>query len=307
MNWLDRIRARRTVDADLAEEIAQHLEERIETLVREGRTPEAARRQARREFGSVAFIAERGRDVWRFTLIENAWADLRYGCRQLARTPGFTAAVVLTLAVGIGAVTAVYSLIDATFFRPLPFAEPGRLVRVLLPVPLDLTGATAVRASGSSASPVARPRSADITDLWTMPEVFSGAAAYATGGVNLGAGAEPLRIQATYVIYSLLAYSVAQRTREIGLRIALGAAPSQVVAMTVRQGLALAVMGIAIGLGSAVAVTRFAESMLYGIGPRDPMVLAAAALGLFATALVAALIPARRAARVDPMTALRTE
>jgi len=150
--------------------------------------PDAAGRRARREFGSVALIEEQGRDVWRFRLIENALDDLRQAARKTTHVSGFSISVTLTLAVGIGATTAVYSLIDAVFFKPLPFAEADRLVRVRTAVPVD------------TPRPDALSRPVDITDLMAMLEVFRGVAAYATGGLNLGAAPlEAARIQATYV------------------------------------------------------------------------------------------------------------
>jgi putative ABC transport system permease protein len=108
-------------------------------------------------------------------------------------------------------------------------------------------------------------------------------------------------------IYGLLAYSVAQRQREIGIRMALGAERSDVLSMVVVQGLKLAMIGVAIGIAGALALTRFLSSMLYGVKPTDPLTFIAVSLILIAVALVAWYIPARRAAKVDPMVALRYE
>jgi ABC-type antimicrobial peptide transport system permease subunit len=108
-------------------------------------------------------------------------------------------------------------------------------------------------------------------------------------------------------LYGLLAYAVAQRTPEIGLRMALGAERAKIVAGVVRRGLALAACGIAAGLLVALAVTRTLRSMLFHVGPRDPFTLAAGALLLLAVAVAASFIPARRAASVDPVIALRHE
>ncbi|HEX5411993.1 MAG TPA: FtsX-like permease family protein [Terriglobia bacterium] len=108
-------------------------------------------------------------------------------------------------------------------------------------------------------------------------------------------------------IYGLLAYSVAQRQREIGIRMALGAEKSDVLKMVVGQGLKLALIGVAIGIAGALALTRFLASLLYGVNPTDPLTFIAVSLILIADALVACYIPARRAAKVDPMVALRYE
>ncbi|MEW6209101.1 MAG: ABC transporter permease [Acidobacteriota bacterium] len=108
-------------------------------------------------------------------------------------------------------------------------------------------------------------------------------------------------------IYGLLSYSVAQRTQEIGIRSALGATRSDVMRLVVGQGLGLAMTGIAIGLAASMAMTRLIESLLFETGPRDPSVFAFVSLLLIVVSLAACYLPARRATRVDPMTALRYE
>jgi putative ABC transport system permease protein len=108
-------------------------------------------------------------------------------------------------------------------------------------------------------------------------------------------------------LYGVLANAVSQRTREIGIRMALGAQVNDVLRVVVGQGLKLAFLGIAIGLAMALSLTRVLSSYLYGIAPRDPLTLLVAALLLAGVALVACYLPARRAAKVDPMIALRYE
>jgi putative ABC transport system permease protein len=108
-------------------------------------------------------------------------------------------------------------------------------------------------------------------------------------------------------VYGVVAYSVASRTREIGLRVALGAEPRRIVRQVVRGGLTLAAIGLVIGLAGALAVGRLITSLLYGMPPTDPLTLAGA-MGLFVlVVLLASWVPARRAARVDPVIALRVE
>jgi putative ABC transport system permease protein len=108
-------------------------------------------------------------------------------------------------------------------------------------------------------------------------------------------------------IYAVLAYSVNQRTREIGLRIALGAQPGVVQRLVVVEGMKVGLIGIGIGLLGALAVGRALSSIVYGVPVRDPATFAGVAVALTIIALAACFIPARRAAKVDPMVALRYE
>ncbi|HTW78593.1 MAG TPA: ABC transporter permease [Terracidiphilus sp.] len=119
---------RRKIYDDLAEEIRLHLEEKTEALMAEGMNREEAEHTARREFGNVTRIEERGRETWMWPLVESLWTDTRFAVRQLTKNFGFAVTAIITLALGIGATTAIFSLVEAVLLRPLPFPESNRLV-----------------------------------------------------------------------------------------------------------------------------------------------------------------------------------
>jgi putative ABC transport system permease protein len=108
-------------------------------------------------------------------------------------------------------------------------------------------------------------------------------------------------------IYGVISYSVAQRTREVGIRMALGARTIDVIKLVVRDGLKLVLIGVGVGLAGAFALTRLMTTLLFGVTPTDVVTYASVALGLILVALIACCIPARRATKVDPLVALRFE
>lgn len=128
MNWLTQLFSRRRIYGELSEEIREHLEEKIEELVAGGMSREEATYAARREFGNVNLVEEDGRDVWRWLSIENFFADVRYGLRMLRRNPVFTIVGLLTIAIGIGANAAVFSVVNSVLLKPLNYPNSHELV-----------------------------------------------------------------------------------------------------------------------------------------------------------------------------------
>jgi len=278
--------------------------------------------------------------------------DLKFAFRQLLKNPGFTAVAVLTLALGIGATTAIFSVVYAVVLRPLPFPEPERLVAIWTQTPQV------------ERLPMAP---ANHRDLHSQAAAFEDIALLSrVQNYNLTGDGEPERLLAARVAANLfpllrvkpalgrgftedenqpgrdrvvilshglwqrryagdpnivgktirlenlphagvIAWTVRQRTREIGVRMALGAQRGAVLALVLQDGLKLAGVGIALGLIGATVLTQLLRGLLFGVGPIDPVTFSVTPLLLLCVALLACWLPARRGARVDPMEALRYE
>src|SRR5215212_8031504 len=169
------------VDADIDDELRFHLESRVGDYVAAGYSPVEARRLATERFGDLPSVQGtlRRHDIRklqqqrRAETMDELMNDIRYGARKLLQAPGFTMAVVAVLALGIGANTAIYSAVDAAFFRPLPFANPERLVTLTgIELPMNLAG------SGIPPHPKA---AADVSDYEKL-DVFESFAVHAVGG-----------------------------------------------------------------------------------------------------------------------------
>src|SRR5947207_387765 len=315
-------------------------------------------------------------------------ADLRLAVRRLVQRPGFSALAVATLALGLGANVALFTLIEATMYQRLPVARPDELVRLgdsdtccvnsglqtkyalfsydayrhLRDRVPELASLAAFQASSQTIG--IRRIGAAITE--SVPGEFVSGNYFATLGVAAAAGRlldasddrrgatniEPMlrqaladidpdltvrrilpmstqvalnfrlnrlmaRLTAAYGVLALLvagiglygvtAYAVARRTREIGVRMALGANRLRVVLEIVLEAAAQTGIGLLLGLPLALAAAGTLASLLFEVKPRDPLVFAQAAFVLASSALVAAFIPARRAASIDPARALRSE
>jgi predicted permease len=147
-----------------------------------------------------------------------------------------------------------------------------------------------------------------IGDIKTMEHVIAESVAPQKFNAGLLGGFAALALLLAAIgIYGVLAYSVSQRTREMGLRMALGAQRADILRLVIRQGTGLAIIGIVFGLGGAFALTRVMRTLLFEVEPGDPLTFVTVSLLLMAVALLACWVPARRAARVDPMEALRYE
>ncbi|WP_263359305.1 ADOP family duplicated permease [Acidicapsa ligni] len=130
MLWLRRLLFRDRLHAELEEEIQQHLSERTEALIDSGLTPEDAARKARRAIGNITLATEHSVEVWRWHWLDSLWADFRLAAYQLIKSPGYSLTAILTLAIGIGANAAIFTLVDDAMLRSLPVQRPAELVKI---------------------------------------------------------------------------------------------------------------------------------------------------------------------------------
>ena len=191
MSWLKQLFWRRRIYGELSDEIREHLDEKVEELVANGMPRKEAEHAARRSFGNVTLIEEDGREAWGWPWVENLLMDVRYGLRMLRKSPGFTAAAVLTLALGIGANTAIFSVVNGVLLVSLPYAKPEQLVSVTGSYP-----------PGAFVAMREQVRTMDV-------------AAYAEGHeFNLTGHGEPLRLAGTLVSAEL--FSILGARPELG-------------------------------------------------------------------------------------------
>jgi putative ABC transport system permease protein len=182
---------KRRLEKELDEELRSHVEMQVEENLKKGMSAGEARRAALRSFGGVEQAKEAYRDQRGLPFLETLFQDLRYGVRMLAKNPGFTAVTVLTLALGIGANTAMFSVVNAVLLRPLPYPQSDRLVTLWMTIPeLGYTG------PGSTCDP-------DFREWQSQNQTFDEMAAFQGGTMNLAGHGVPERLQVAEVSASL--------------------------------------------------------------------------------------------------------
>src|ERR1700691_5035338 len=193
-NFCRNILCKRRLDQDLDQEVRSYLDLLAEDKTRSGMDRHEALQQARRELGGMEQIKENVRDVKDGVSMDNLLQDVRYGLRVLRRNPGFAATAILTLALGIGATTAIFSVVDTVVFKPLPFRNAGRLVRIQSLI------AASPQGSGVASYP-------DFLDWRARSRAFDGMAVFRTNDFNFLGPRQPLHLQGAVVsahLFSML-------------------------------------------------------------------------------------------------------
>ena len=188
MNWMTRIFTRRRLYRDLSEEMRQHLDEKADALRQEGMSRVEAKAAAHRAFGNLRSLEESGREPWQWPTIESFFFDVRYAFRQLRRQPGFTIVAILILGIGIGANTAVFSVIDTLLLEPLPFRAPERLTWIINRDTQGLSGRTSTVATYEA-----------LTKMRSFEEVTTYEAFFARSSYKLTGDADPDRVSGVMI------------------------------------------------------------------------------------------------------------
>jgi len=374
MDWIpDRYRELRSrlwperLEEDIAEEIEHHLSLLTEESIRRGLAPDAARRAALERFGDVERYRAATRAIdesylrkrRRMEHLDAIRRELRHALRGLACNPSFATVTVLTLALGIGAVTAIFAVLHSVVLSPLPYAEADRLVYIDSHVPgsslgsgrawgLSEAGYFHFRDNSRAFEHIGVYAGAFASNVWAnltddrgarrVPGMAVSASLFDALGARAVVGrlftAEEDRPGGPDVV--VLSHDLWQREyggdpAVVGSTIMLNLEPREVVGVMapgfrlpdrrvdvwvpLRLNPAarpvnahyLAAVGIGLGIAGALVTTRLLRALLFEVSPTDPLTLGAAAALLLVVGLLASLDPARRAARVDPMLALRAE
>lgn len=291
--------------------------------------------------------------------------DFRSAWRFLTANPGWTAIAIVSLALGIGANTVVFSIVESVLLRPFPYRNPEETAHKVIGVAADIkmSGDPSEGPAGPTvyvdyrqmdlSTPEAGDASANLAALVLRSRINPGVLVVRSDGktervvdaikrtiLDLnpdlsfvqaapmedmvsralgGAGSNKLMLVLSLVfgalslvlaaagIYGVMSHGVSQRRYEIGVRLAVGAQPRDVLFMVVRQGLLMGAIGLGLGLAAALAGSRLLESLLFGITTTDPITFIGVTLFLLVVSGAASFIPARRASRVDPLIATRSE
>ena len=278
---------------DVEDEIAFHLEARVQELVAGGVSPHIARAEAMRRFGDVesarrycyAIGRRRKRTMALREWLESWGQDLRYAVRQLGRNPGFALIAVLTLGLGIGANTVIFSVVRRLLIQPLPYAGGDRIVSLVRAAP------------GNQMLLTPSPK---LIDAWrTRARTLEGVSAYLPREVTLDGGCANRECDPELMEAGLIEPSLPQF---LGARPELGRSFLPHEAKLGAPGVVL----IGHGLWQR-RFTRTMRSLLFNVSALDPVTFIGIGLLLGAVALLASYVPARAASRVDPVTALRVE
>ncbi len=191
MNFLRRQNPGSQWEDNLTEELRFHLEKQMSLYISAGMSPEEARRQALLEFGGVESVKEECREHRKTFLLETLWADLRYGLRMLRMNPGFTAIAVLTLALGIGANTAIFSVLDAVVLKPLPYPQADRLALIW----------TEMKSAGQSRAPSSGP---DLIDIRHRSKLLQDVGGIWVGSAAVTGTGEPEQIKLGFTTANFL-------------------------------------------------------------------------------------------------------
>jgi putative ABC transport system permease protein len=192
MPWPGRFFSRRRRYTDLSVSIQEHLEEKIDELMEEGMSREEATHAARREFGNLTLMEQRSREVWQWPTLESIAADVRFALRHLCKSPGFTSIAILIMALGIGANTAIFSVVHAVLLEPLPFREADQLVHIWhVPPQSSFPGMTQFAVSA-----------ANFLDWQKQNTVFSAMALASGGAFDITGKGKPETIRASTVTWN---------------------------------------------------------------------------------------------------------
>jgi hypothetical protein len=250
--------------------------------------------------------------------------DLRYAARMLAKTPGFTAVAILTLALGIGANTAIFSMVNSFLLRPLPVKDPEQITVLAYQ---QKKGSLQENFSVPEFQDLQRDTSAAFLDVFAFQ--------FGAGGITTNGKTQPITVDYVSGNYFtalgikpalgrfielaegdptvlnpvlVLGYNYwkTQFAADSNI-VALGAGSSSVLQMILRQGALIVAVGLGLGILLALGIGRLVGNFLEGASPFDPLTYVCVTLALAVAALLASYVPARRATRVDPMVALRYE